>query len=179
MKNAIASTLLARRRITLLSLVALIAGLLVTALPAMAEPADPATQQLSIEDIRTGSAPCGFPIRRDVRGTVEIASKIDEAGNLAISIVEVNLGGALVNPATGKAVELKWVRENGHVSLEEDGAGVTLALSLTGDFLRGYDIGSTDLPMHLPADGAPLVNGKPGQRSTDPWTHVCGLLAAG
>jgi hypothetical protein len=136
-----------------------------------------APQTITIHDERSGDGPCGFLVERTLDGTVALVPSIDVAGNLILLIEPVTLHGTLSNPATGKAVELRWVRSNGVVDFGYDGTTTTVALALDGHFFRGYDGGRTDLTMMLPVDGAERLVFEVGQRSADPWSHVCGLLA--
>jgi hypothetical protein len=137
----------------------------------------PAAQTIMIRDTRSGDGPCGFAVERTIEGTVALVPSIDAAGDLVLAIEPVNLHGTLTNPATGKSVELRWIQPNGAIDFGRDGKTTTVALLLDGHFFRGYDIGRTDLTMSLPADGAEHVTFEPGKRYSDPWTHVCGLLA--
>jgi len=136
-----------------------------------------AGQTMTIQDVRTGDGPCGFTVERSIEGKVEIVPSIDTGGTLVLAIEPVTLHGLLSNPATGKSVELHWIRSNGVLGFGQDGGTTTVAWLLDGYFFRGYDGGRTDLTMALPIDGADIVAFEPGQRSADPWTHVCGLLA--
>jgi hypothetical protein len=152
-------------------------GIVATMPLASAAEEAPAAQTIAIHDQRTGDGPCGFAVERAIDGTVQIVPSIDAAGDLVLSIEPVSLSGTLTNPATGKTVDLRWIRSNGVIDFGENGQTTTVALLLDGYFFRGYDSGRTDLTMSLPADGAEQVTFEPGQRATDPWTHVCGLLA--
>lgn len=89
----------------------------------------------------------------------------------------MGLQGSLVNPANGKSVELKWIKQNGKTSFEANGAIPTVYLALDGHFLRDYaDAASSILGMNLPADGA-AVGFQVGEHSENPWAYVCGLLS--
>jgi hypothetical protein len=136
-----------------------------------------APQTITIHDERTGDGPCGFMVERTLDGTVALVPSIDATGNLVLAIEPVTLHGTLSNPATGKSVELRWVRSNGVVDFGYDGTTTTVALALDGHFFRGYDGGRTDLTMTLPVDGAERLAFEAGERSADPWSHVCGFLA--
>lgn len=153
--------------------------ILLVALPAAAATQESAStpRELAISDSRTGSAPCGFPLRRDIEGVVEVAPSIDDGGNLVLSIDRVALHGSLANPANDKSVDLKWVRQNGAATFQANGTTTTVALALTGSFSRGYDIARTDLEMRLPIDSAEIIDFEPGGHADDPWTHVRGLLS--
>lgn len=137
----------------------------------------PAGQMVTIQDVRAGDGPCGFMVERTIEGTVAIVPSIDAGGNLVLAMEPITLRGMLTNPATGKSVELRWIRPNGVIGFGQDGGTTTVAWLLDGYFFRGYDNGRNDLTMTLPVDGADIVAFEPGQRSSDPWTHVCGLLA--
>ena len=134
-------------------------------------------QAITIHDERAGDGPCGFLVERTLDGTVALVTSIDATGNLVLAIEPVTLYGTLINPATGKSVALDWVRSNGVVDFGYDGKTTTIALALDGHFFRGRDGQRTDLAMTLPVDGAERLAFEPGQRSADPWSHVCGLLA--
>jgi hypothetical protein len=134
-------------------------------------------QSITIHDSRTGTGPCGFTIQRDVKGTVTVTPSIDDAGNLMLAIEPVDLRGTLVNPANGKSVDLRWIRQNGKAHFVADGETTAVGLALTGHFFRGYDNARADLGMDLPADSAEVLAFETGGRSADPWTHICGLLA--
>jgi hypothetical protein len=136
----------------------------------------PEAQTITIHDTRGGDGPCGFTVERTIEGTVKIVPRIDEEGNLILTIAPVALEGTLVNPDNGKAVVMRWVRPNGVLSFGQDGKSTTVAWAVDGHFSRGYEIDRTDLSMRLPADGADIVAFEPGVNSTDPWSHVCGLL---
>ena len=136
-----------------------------------------APQTITIHDERSGDGPCGFLVERTLDGTVALVPSIDATGNLVLAIEPVTLYGTLTNPATGKSVALRWVRSNGVVDFGSDGTTTTVALALDGHFFRGYPGGRTDLTMTLPVDGAERLAFEAGQRSADPWSHVCGLLA--
>jgi hypothetical protein len=136
-----------------------------------------APQTITIHDTRSGDGPCGFLVERTLDGTVTLVPNIDAAGNLVLAIEPVTLHGTLSNPATGTSVELRWVRSNGVVDFGYDGTTTTIALALDGHFFRGYDGGRTDLTMTLPVNGAERLAFEAGQRSADPWSHVCGFLA--
>jgi hypothetical protein len=165
------------RYLALAALAALLAAVPAAVLGA-ATGDEPATQTNALNDSRTGSGPCGFPVRRDIAGTVELTPRIDAAGNLVLAIEHVDLGGRLTNPANGKAIELRWVKQNGATTFRADGVQTSLALALTGYFMRGgEDPTRSDLAMDLPADGAPLIDFEPGAGAEEPWAHVCGLLA--
>lgn len=158
----------------------LLAGLvaLSAAVPVAAAPEDAATQTINVEDSRTGTGPCGFAVQRDMWGTIKITPTVDDAGNLVMSVARVSLRGALSNPANGKSVDLRWVDQNGVMGFAVDGSTTSVAIALTGTFLRGYDdIGDTALSMDLPADGVETLTFAVGEPSGDPWAHVCGLLA--
>lgn len=159
-----------------LALVALTGLLATLPLTAVAQEA-PVAQTMTIHDVRSGNGPCGFPVERTIAGTIEIVPSIDSAGNLVLAVEPVTLHGTLSNPASGKSVELRWIRPNGVLGFGHDGRTTTVTWLLDGHFFRGYDNARTDLTMTLPVDGAEQVAFEPGQRSTDPWTHVCGLLA--
>ncbi len=161
------------RALTLLALLGLLA-----ALPtAVAAQDAPTTQTITIHDARAGDGPCGFTVERTITGTVALVPSIDEAGNLVLAIEPVKLYGTLTNPATGKSVELRWIRPNGVIGFGQDGGTMTVSMALDGHFFRGYDSGRTNLTMTLPVDGAERLAFEPGQRASDPWSHVCGLLA--
>jgi hypothetical protein len=152
-------------------------GLLATVPITTAAPEAPATQTITIHDQRAGDGPCGFLVERTLDGTVALVPTIDVAGNLVLAIEPVMLHGTLTNPATGKSVELRWVSSNGMVDFGHDDETTTVAWALDGHFFRGYPGGRTDLTMTLPLDGAERLAFESGQRSADPWSHVCGLLA--
>ena len=135
------------------------------------------TQIVTVADSRTGDGPCGFAVQRDIAGDVELTPRIDDRGNLVLAVAPINLSGTLTNPATSKSVDINWVRQNGEIRFGTDGKGTTLEIALTGYFFRGYDTARTDLELTLPVDGGYLASFEPGQRSTDPWGHVCALLA--
>jgi len=136
-----------------------------------------APQTITIHDERAGDGPCGFLVERTLDGTVALVPSIDATGNLVLAIEPATLHGTLTNPATGKTVALRWVRSNGVVDFGYDGTTATVALALDGHFFRGRDGERTDLTMTLPLNGAERLAFEPGQRSADPWSHVCGLLA--
>ena len=136
-----------------------------------------APQTITIHDERAGDGPCGFLVERTLDGTVALVPSIDATGNLVLAIEPITLYGTLINPATGKSVALDWVRSNGVVDFGYDGTTATVALALDGHFFRGRDGERTDLTMTLPLNGAERLAFEPGQRSADPWSHVCGLLA--
>lgn len=50
-------------------------------------------------------------------------------------------------------------------------------MGLEGMLFRGYDSARAEVAMDLPADDGSLVSFTPGERTDDPWAHVCGLLA--
>ena len=164
-----------RFRTPLLAIPVLIAWTLVAPITVAAQVA-PATQTITIHDARSGDGPCGFLVERTLDGTVAVIPSIDAAGNLVLAIEPVTLHGTLSNPATGKSVDLRWIRPNGVLGFGQDGGTMTVAWLLDGHFFRGKDNGRTDLTMSLPVDGAERVAFEPGQQSSDPWTHVCGLL---
>ncbi len=159
-----------------LLLVGLVA--LSTAVPVAAAQENAATQTINVEDSRTGTGPCGFAVQRDMHGTVKITPTVDDAGNLVMSVDRVSLRGTLSNPANGKSVELRWVDQNGIVGFAVDGSTTSVAIALTGRFLRDYDdMGDAALGMNLPSNGAETLTFAAGEPSRDPWAHVCGLLA--
>jgi hypothetical protein len=164
-----------RFRTPLLAIPVLVACTLVAPITVAAQVA-PATQTITIHDTRSGDGPCGFLVERTLDGTVAVVPSIDAAGNLVLAIEPVTLHGTLSNPATGKSVELRWVRSNDVVDFGYDAETTTVAWALEGHFFRGYPGGRTDLTMSLPVDGAERLAFESGQRSSDPWTHVCGLL---
>jgi hypothetical protein len=134
-------------------------------------------QTIEVADSRTGDGPCGFPVQRDIAGSVEVVPTIDASGNLVLTVDPVSLHGSLTNPANGKSVELKWVEQNSDAVLAANGTDATVSLALTGRIFRGYDVAPSAVALNLPADGAELVEFEPGGRSQDAWAHVCGLLA--
>jgi hypothetical protein len=134
-------------------------------------------QRVAVTDSRTGDAPCGFAVQRDLAGSVHITPTIDDAGNLVLAIDEINLQGTLTNPANGASVTIMWVHQNGALSVVADGHGTDLLLGLEGMLFRGYDTARAELAMSLPGDGGSLVSFSPDDHADDPWAHVCGLLA--
>ena len=157
-----------------------LAGLaaLMTALPAAAAPDGSAAQTVAVDDSRTGTGPCGFTVQRDLHGTVEISPSVDAAGNLVMAIDRVNLRGELTNLANGKTVDLWLMDQSVTVGLAGNGSPSSIELPLTGRYLRKYDDpGNGLLTMDMPADGASLLPFVAGKPASDPWTHVCGLLA--
>jgi hypothetical protein len=152
-------------------------GLLATVPVTMAAQEAPARQTITIHEERVGDGPCDFLVERTVDGTVALVPSIDAAGNLVLAIAPVTLHGALTNPATGKSVELRWVRSNGMVDFGHDDETTTVAWALDGHFFRGHEGGRTYLTMTLPLDGGERLAFEAGQHSADPWTHACGLLA--
>lgn len=161
----------------------LLAGLMcaLTALPvaALADPDGQEPQTLAVDDSRTGDGPCGFAVRQDIEGTIPVTTSLDGTGHLVLVIEAADLQGKLTNPANGKSIELRWVTQNGKAGFNMDGPTTTMAVALTGYFLRGYaDISRGDLPMDLPADGAELAAFEAGAHSADPWAQVCGQLAS-
>ncbi len=165
------------RRVRFLILTSLVGMLAALPVATLAHSVTPEEQTLTIHDARTGTGPCGFAVQRDVEGTVAVTPSIDDAGNLTLAIEPVDLRGTLVNPANGKSVDLRWITQNGKAGFGADGSTTEVALALTGHFVRGYDAARTDLQMDLPADDAEVLAFEAGVRSTDPWTHICGLLA--
>ena len=152
----------------------LIAGSFVRA---TAQEVPAAIQTFVISDSRTGTAPCGFPVQRDLEGTVSISTRIDDAGNLVLSVEDIDLGGTISNPANGTSVEVKWVGQNGKLSIGTDGVATDILIGLEGTLFRGYDTARSQLAMDLPVDGGPLVSFSAGTRADDPWAHICGLLS--
>ncbi|MGH2557581.1 MAG: hypothetical protein ACRDJH_00845 [Thermomicrobiales bacterium] len=114
-------------------------------------------QTIEVNDTRIGDGPCGFPVQRDITGSVEVVPAIDERGNLVLTIDPVTLHGSLTNPANGSST--------------------SVALALTGRLFRGYDVAPSGLALDLPADGAKRIAFEPGGWSSDPWARVCGLLS--
>ena len=162
------------RSLILGSLVCLLAAVPVVTL---ANPVTQEEQTIAIHDSRTGTGPCGFAIQRDIEGTVAVTPSIDDAGNLMLALAPVDLHGTLANPANGKSVDLRWIKQNGKTHVEADGSTMEVGLALTAHFARGYDDASTALGMDLPADSAEVLAFEAGVRAEDPWTHICGLLA--
>lgn len=134
-------------------------------------------QEITITDTRSGSGPCGFAVQRDLEGTIQVAPRIDEAGQLVLTVGKVDLRGRLTNPANGKTVDIRWVQHNSDIGFVANGATIDVMLGLDGRLFRGYDAGHSTLAMDLPSDGAELLVFTPGTRHEDPWAHVCGLLA--
>ena len=165
------------RRVRALILGSLVCMLATVPVATQANAVTPEAQTLTIRDSRTGTGPCGFAIQRDIEGTVAVTPSIDEAGNLMLALAPVDLHGTLANPANGKSVDLRWIRQNGKAGFGADGSTTEVALALTGHFVRGYDDARTDLGMDLPADSAEVLAFEAGVRAEDPWTHICGLLA--
>lgn len=142
--------------------------------------ADQATdsQEITISDTRTGTGPCGFKIQRDLEGKVSVSPRIDDAGNLVMSINDVELVGTLSNPANGKSMDIRWVHQNSYVSIVADGTTTEVLLGLDGSLFREYmDDGQSGLPMGLPLDGADLVAFTAGEHSDDAWAQVCSSLS--
>lgn len=165
------------RRVRSLILGSLVCVLAAVPVTTVANPVTQEEQTIAIHDSRTGTGPCGFAIQRDIAGTVAVTPSIDDAGNLMLALAPVDLHGILANPANGKSVDLRWIRQNGKTHVEADGSTMAVGLALTGYFVRGYDDARTDLEMDLPADSAEILAFEAGGRAEDPWTHICGLLA--
>jgi hypothetical protein len=125
-----------RFRTPLLAIPVLIAWTLVAPITVAAQVA-PATQTITIHDTRSGDGPCGFLVERTIEGTVAVVPSIDAAGNLVLAIEPVTLHGTLSNPATGKSVDLRWIRPNGVLGFGQDGGTMTVAWLLDGHFFRG------------------------------------------
>jgi hypothetical protein len=165
------------RRVRSLILGSLVCVLAAVPVATLAHAVTQEEQTITIQDSRTGTGPCGFAIQRDIEGTVAVTPSIDEAGTLMLALAPVDLHGTLANPANGKSVDLRWIRQNGKTHVEADGATMAVGLALTAHFARGYDNASTALGMDLPADNAEVLAFEAGVRAEDPWTHICGLLA--
>jgi hypothetical protein len=165
------------RRVRSLILGSLVCVLAALPVATLAHSVTQEEQVITIRDSRTGTGPCGFAIQRDIEGTVAVTPSIDDAGNLMLALAPVDLHGTLANPANGKSVDLRWIRQNGKAHFEADGETTAVGLALTGHFVRGYDNARTDLGMDLPADSAEILAFEAGGRAKDPWTHICGLLA--
>lgn len=144
---------------------------------AVADRAAQDKQSITVRDSRTGTGPCGFAVRRDIAGTVAVTPSLDDAGNLALAIAPVTLRGSLVNPANGKSVELKWVKQNGKARFEADGSTTAITLALTGHVFPGYDDARIDLSMSLPVEGTASFAFQPDERAEETWVRVCELLA--
>ena len=165
------------RRVRSLILGSLVCVLAALPVATLANSVTQEAQTITIRDSRTGTGPCGFAVQRDIEGTVAVTPSVDDEGNLMLALAPVDLHGTLVNPANGKSVDLRWIRQNGKAGFGADGSTTEVALALTGHFFRGYDGARTDLGMDLPADSAEILAFEAGVRAEDPWTHICGLLA--
>lgn len=163
--------------IRFLLLAGFVCGVAALPISALADTTEQVEQTITIQDSRLGTGPCGFAVQRDIEGTVSVTPGIDDVGNLVIMIAPVDLSGTLGNPANGKSVDLRWIKQNGKAQFAADGSTTAVSMSLTGHFLRGYDSARTDLELALPADSAEVITFEAGAVSNDPWTHICGLLA--
>ncbi len=166
-------------RITLLFralFIAFVSALVAPALVGAAEEVED-KQVVTIEDTRAGTGPCGFAVQRELEGAITITPRIDDTGQLVLTISKVDMYGILTNPENGKSVEIRWVQQNGGIGFVTNGASIDVLLGIDGTLFRGYDTASSELTLDLPADGAEFVEFTPGDRHEDPWAHVCGLLA--
>lgn len=134
-------------------------------------------QVVTIEDTRTGTGPCGFAVQRDLEGTITVTPRIDDSGQLVLTLSEVDMYGTLTNPENGKSVDIRWVQQTGGIGFVSNGASVDVLLGIDGTLFRGYDTASSELTLDLPADGVELTEFTPGDRHENPWAHACGLLA--
>lgn len=136
-----------------------------------------AEQVITVSDTRTGTGPCGFPVQRDLEGTITVTPRIDDAGQLVLTIGKVDIDGRVTNMENGKSVDIHWVQQNSGIGFATNGTSIDVMLGIDGTMSRGYDTGDVTLSLDLPSDEAKLTEFTPGDRHEDPWAHVCGLLA--
>ena len=162
-------------RILFLAVFVLAGGLLAWS-PSAASDGGSGSTVIPVHDSRSGDGPCGFSIRRDLRGTVTVTPSLDQRGNLVLTVDGVDLRGTIANPETGQSVEILWVHQNGTVAFVSNGSAASMLLQLTGTLNRGYDTADGALTMDLPRDGAGTVAFVPGEHQAQAWAQVCAML---